>query len=332
MPYSVQPVILQSAGAGMTQSGGTTGFPSTAFNYLLFSEWMCLGTQPRSVGVYNNVAFMQVACNNTSVQVRLLAGASNPVFDGTYIAPISNVLSNILVSADPVTQRIQVYHNDGPLTLSSGGWTGSGPFHITGLNSWNVTGSGSIAPGSGIADLFIAAPAAFYDLSVVANRRKFIHAALTPVDLGADASSVLGTAPPIYLTSRTGVANDFAANHGTGGAFTISASPLAFQAAGTCVLPTPPPGTTKLAMDNVVATAQATLLPKNLISLRWSDDRGHSYGSPVTQDIGEAGEYRTSLQWQRLAYARDRVFEISWSVPMRTALQGAWIDVTPAQS
>ena len=70
----------------------------------------------------------------------------------------------------------------------------------------------------------------------------------------------------------------------------------------------------------------------NLISLRWSDDRGHSWCSPVTQDIGEAGEYRTSLQWQRLAYARDRCFEISWSVPMKTSLQGCFVDVTPAQS
>jgi hypothetical protein len=77
----------------------------------------------------------------------------------------------------------------------------------------------------------------------------------------------------------------------------------------------------------VTATTSA-----NMISLRWSDDCGHSWGSPVAQDIGETGQYRTSLQSQRLAYARDRCFELSWSVPMRTALQGAWIDVTPAQS
>lgn len=95
--------------------------------------------------------------------------------------------------------------------------------------------------------------------------------------------------------------------------------------------PTPPP-TPMLAMDDVVCTASGTTLSRHLISLRWSDDRGHVYGSPVTQDIGEAGEYLTSLQWQRLSYARDRVFELSWSVPMRTALLGAWIDVTPAQS
>jgi hypothetical protein len=91
------------------------------------------------------------------------------------------------------------------------------------------------------------------------------------------------------------------------------------------------PALPKLALDDVVCTT-IPALALNLISLRWSDDRGRSYGSPVTQPMGEAGEYRTSLQWQRLAYARDRVFEVSWSVACRTALQGCWIDVTPAGS
>jgi len=68
------------------------------------------------------------------------------------------------------------------------------------------------------------------------------------------------------------------------------------------------------------------------ISLRWSDDRGHSYGSPVMVDAGATGEYLRSLQWQRLGYGRDRVFEISWSGQWPIALQGAWVDATPASS
>jgi len=69
-----------------------------------------------------------------------------------------------------------------------------------------------------------------------------------------------------------------------------------------------------------------------LISLRWSDDRGHAWGSPVSQGIGEIGEYRRSLLWTRLGMCRDRNFEISWSVPMPTALLGAWLEVTPGSS
>jgi hypothetical protein len=68
------------------------------------------------------------------------------------------------------------------------------------------------------------------------------------------------------------------------------------------------------------------------VSLRWSDDRGHTYGSPVLNDFGGSGAYLRSLQWQRLGYGRDRVYEVSWSTPYPTALMGAWLDLAPAQS
>jgi uncharacterized membrane protein len=93
----------------------------------------------------------------------------------------------------------------------------------------------------------------------------------------------------------------------------------------------PPPTPARLAMDNVVCTTEAPL-SQNLISLDWSDDRGHSFGNPVSQSMGEAGEYRTSVQFQRLGMARDRVFRLSWSVAAPTALQGCFVDVTPAES
>lgn len=65
----------------------------------------------------------------------------------------------------------------------------------------------------------------------------------------------------------------------------------------------------------------------NRIWLDWSDDRGHSFGNPVSQSFGARGQYIASLQWQRLGYARDRVFRLTWSEPLATALQGAWIDL-----
>ena len=74
----------------------------------------------------------------------------------------------------------------------------------------------------------------------------------------------------------------------------------------------------------VPATATST---GRLIWLDWSDDRGHSYGNPVGQPIGAAGAYLTSVQWQRLGYARDRVFRLTWSVPTATALQGAFVEL-----
>jgi hypothetical protein len=69
-----------------------------------------------------------------------------------------------------------------------------------------------------------------------------------------------------------------------------------------------------------------------IASLRWSDDRGHTFGNPLMQNAGGAGEYLTSLQYQRLGMARDRIFEISWSTSVKRVLQGAWVDATPASS
>jgi hypothetical protein len=64
------------------------------------------------------------------------------------------------------------------------------------------------------------------------------------------------------------------------------------------------------------------------ITLRWSDDRGFTYGNPVSQSLGAPGAYLTSLQWQRLGMARDRVFELSWFCNAQVSLQGAWINAT----
>ena len=63
------------------------------------------------------------------------------------------------------------------------------------------------------------------------------------------------------------------------------------------------------------------------VSLRCSDDAGRSYGDAVIQTLGNTGNYRTSVQWNRLGMARDRVYELSWSAPVKTALGGVYIDL-----
>ena len=63
------------------------------------------------------------------------------------------------------------------------------------------------------------------------------------------------------------------------------------------------------------------------LTLRWSNDRGVSYGNGLQQSLGRTGEYRTVPSWSRLGFARDRVFELSWTAAAATALNGAWIQV-----
>ena len=68
------------------------------------------------------------------------------------------------------------------------------------------------------------------------------------------------------------------------------------------------------------------------VLLSWSDDRGRTFGNPVAASLGATGEYLTSIQYQRLGMARDRVFRVQWDAPVETALQGAFVTFRGATS
>lgn len=61
------------------------------------------------------------------------------------------------------------------------------------------------------------------------------------------------------------------------------------------------------------------------VYLRWSDTKGASWGNSIEESFGLEGDYLKSVQFQRLGMARDRVFELSWSAPVKTALNGAFV-------
>lgn len=63
------------------------------------------------------------------------------------------------------------------------------------------------------------------------------------------------------------------------------------------------------------------------VNLRWSDDRGASYSNPLTASMGTT---LTSLSFRRLGMSRDRVWELSWSGDVKTALNGAFVEYTPS--
>jgi hypothetical protein len=70
---------------------------------------------------------------------------------------------------------------------------------------------------------FYFSPGNYLDLSIKANRRRFITADGKPAQLGIDGSVPTGTAPILYLHLDNGEAvENFATNRGTGGNFTIT--------------------------------------------------------------------------------------------------------------
>lgn len=79
-------------------------------------------------------------------------------------------------------------------------------------------------------------------------------------------------------------------------------------------------------------TDQSSISNNPLVSLRWSDDRGKTYGNYISQSLGSLGQYLTNVQYSRLGMARDRVYEISWSAATKTALNGIWLETQKSQT
>ncbi|KUZ35275.1 hypothetical protein [Burkholderia territorii] len=67
--------------------------------------------------------------------------------------------------------------------------------------------------------------------------------------------------------------------------------------------------------------------PEPQVRLRWSDTRGRTWGTPLSRGLGERGEFGRRAQFNRLGCDRGmgRIFEVSWSTKVKTALNGAYI-------
>lgn len=62
-----------------------------------------------------------------------------------------------------------------------------------------------------------------------------------------------------------------------------------------------------------------------LISMRYSDDRGASFGNYVMQNLGAQGEYNTTATWWNLGMSRDKIIELSGSTSQSFSLIGVFL-------
>jgi hypothetical protein len=71
------------------------------------------------------------------------------------------------------------------------------------------------------------------------------------------------------------------------------------------------------------------------IMLRFSDDGGHTWSNEHLSKMGKIGEYYRRVFWRRLGMTlklRDRVYEVSMTDPVKTAIMGAEILISPTNS
>lgn len=71
------------------------------------------------------------------------------------------------------------------------------------------------------------------------------------------------------------------------------------------------------------------------IMLRWSDDGGHTWSSEHWKSMGRIGRYGFRTIWRRLGMTlkiRDRVYEISSTDPVKLAINGAELILSPTNA
>jgi hypothetical protein len=57
--------------------------------------------------------------------------------------------------------------------------------------------------------------------------------------------------------------------------------------------------------------------------LRWSNDGDSTWSKEYWQDIGQQGKYKHRAMWRRLGMARDRVFEVVVTDPVKAVIISA---------
>lgn len=86
-------------------------------------------------------------------------------------------------------------------------------------------------------------------------------------------------------------------------------------------------------IEILLIPGQVPAQPKAM--LRWSDDGGHTWSNEHWRGMGRVGEYGYRTIWRRLGMTmklRDRVYELSGTDPIKIAIMGAELIVSPTNA
>lgn len=328
---------------------GPSGFPA-AYPYLLFSVWLEFPDTTQAVWMtfrdpttgYNGQG-LSLTLSLGSITVSLADAAGTTIGAGIYQPPASlaGQWVNILISADSVGQRMQCYVNDVVCPYGEGmtapTWNSSAEMGVNDDALLLISTSDYAETDFCMAQLYAAAPAEFFDLTVTANRRKFISDLGYPVTLGDNGGRPTGAQPALFLSlGLADNAADAVTNLGTGSSFTVTTTTEINGVTYTYVPPAlqqcpgglwPPAGT-----GDAVTITQAGNSPQGSdpqIMLDWSDDGARTWSKLVKwRSMGRAGEYLKRLRWLKMGWSRQRILRLRITDPVRRNLIGFYIDVS----
>jgi hypothetical protein len=90
--------------------------------------------------------------------------------------------------------------------------------------------------------------------------------------------------------------------------------------------------------DNFLIADQETVATQGAdpqVMLRFSDDGGHTWSNEHWKSMGKIGQYYNRVIWRRLGMTtklRDRVYEISATDPVKIAIMGAELILSPTNA
>ena len=87
--------------------------------------------------------------------------------------------------------------------------------------------------------------------------------------------------------------------------------------------------------NNLIDETTLSVNPPPQFMLRWSDDGGHTWSNEHWMSMGKIGEYYRRAFARRMGMTlklRDRVYELSGTDPVKIAIMGAQLNVTPTNA
>ncbi len=87
--------------------------------------------------------------------------------------------------------------------------------------------------------------------------------------------------------------------------------------------------------QNIILDLDYTVGANPQLMLRWSDDGGHTWNGERQTSMGRVGQYGTRAIFRRLGMTlklRDRVYEVSGTDPVKVAIMGAELQISPTAS
>jgi len=93
----------------------------------------------------------------------------------------------------------------------------------------------------------------------------------------------------------------------------VPVNPAITSVAGLAIAGTAVAGTPIVAVPGAVPKAM----------LRWSNDGGSTFSNEHWTSIGQIGQYKNRAIWRRLGYARDRIFEVTITDPVKAVIVAA---------